>query len=127
MDRFKFGAWDKDINMISSIFTIGHVLSFYKKPYKDNDAPKWLKSYSEKMILMQCTGLKDKNGVLVFEGDIYEGYWKASRPDTGKYREVVKWDYDAAFNIGSNCHIMDEIEVIGNIYENPELLGEDND
>ena len=75
--------------------------------------------------VMQYTGLKDRNGKEVFEGDIIkyegcEGYWD--------YFGVIEWcEENAAFHININngdaySMIFDEIEIIGNIYENPELL-----
>ena len=72
--------------------------------------------------LMQYTGIKDKNGVEIYEGDILEGNGIG----------VLVW-FDDRFGVGSgkinNYHVVDEIskyemeinKVIGNIYENPEL------
>jgi hypothetical protein len=68
----------------------------------------------------QFTGLKDKNGVDIYEGDIINSnYFK-----NGK---VVFWRYGWHFNTGKDCHhsfntSSHSFEVIGNIYETPELL-----
>lgn len=78
----------------------------------------------EPFYLMQYTGLKDKNGKEIYEGDIVSG-WKDSHWHDGKDRVLkeVEWtDELAGFNI---IQIeMRTCEVIGNIYENPELLEE---
>ena len=79
--------------------------------------------------LMQYTGLKDKNGREIYEGDIVDVImWDK------KTTEVVRWDEIGFFPwTATNVHADDldfyatsrkaeDIEVIGNIYENPELL-----
>lgn len=90
-----------------------------------------------KMIVMQYTGLKDKNGKEIYEGDIVERFWEG-RHDLNiesiyHIGEVVFKDarfclfYDNKHTV-SNLQPEDKrrtYTVIGNIYENPELLKND--
>jgi len=112
-NRFKFRGWDKP----SYDFPNGCMTYFnIHKEIGDVD------------IIMQCTGLKDENGKFIYEGDIvniwgnpedYNGY-------TGhNYIESVEWWEDTCGYGLSEGHGLDEcwnIEIIGNIYENPELI-----
>ena len=82
---------------------------------------------SEGIILLQYTGLKDKNGKEIYEGDIVRFHYK-----TGVYKigTVVwndlfgSWDIDCQDFVSykSLGQYKSVSEVIGNIYENPELL-----
>ena len=76
----------------------------------------------------QYTGLKDKNGVRIFEGDIVS----IAKYGGLIYKVVyVPCRYELVNSKGVNCFVLDiykseNIEVIGNIYDNPELLGGEN-
>jgi uncharacterized phage protein (TIGR01671 family) len=88
---------------------------------------------NESKILMQYTGLKDKNGKEIYEGDILNSkndgkdgndIWDYSTHDN----RIVEWDaeyscFSGMPDYGENSVYSEEyIEVIGNIYENPEVL-----
>jgi len=70
----------------------------------------------------QYTGLKDKNGKEIFDGDIVD--------INGCKNRVVEWDEDwCGFYLSRELNpvgyfLSEEYEIIGNIYENPELLGD---
>ena len=99
----------------------------------------FLPTEDEDLILMQYTGLKDKNGIEIYEGDIVKidfdmhfmnlGLNKNIKDHGNKYEFVgeVKY-YDGAFNVDNNkegyplFHEISPVEIIGNIYENSDLL-----
>jgi uncharacterized phage protein (TIGR01671 family) len=100
-----------------------------------NRVPKYK---SEDVVLMQSTGLKDCNDREIYEGDVLKVSDGLYEIDEENPLVVVKWDEEAggytmkdftgefdALNIG--WQIADKfvrVEVVGNIYENPELLEE---
>ena len=70
---------------------------------------------NEDYILMQFTGLTDRNGKEIYEGDVVRHYYQ----DTSELL-FIEWEKQRAGFILSGDEIM--YEVIGNIYSNPELL-----
>lgn len=122
-DRFKFRVWDK-INKIwvknFSIDEQGFVEGFYNPQQAMN----------RRLALIQCTGLKDKNGKLIYEGDIvtpvYSNASLLEPPFTGQVVSgkacfEIKSPH-IAYNALQILNSEKAFEIIGNIYENSELL-----
>lgn len=126
MREIKFRAWDKNTKiMIHWDDLVKSRISFRNF--------RWalLSENSENFELMQYTGLKDKNGVEIYEGDIVETVYNGE-----VFAGVVVYDLsevdfkvtDGKEKYGRNFQYLagnDENEVLGNIYENPELLKEE--
>lgn len=126
----RFRAWDKRKNVMRDVA----VLHFTKNG-KTNFIEYWktpseLKSYHVRnLVLMQSTGLKDKNGVEIFEGDVVItskgaiGYVAYLQQEAGFVVVLKKSDYRLGHrNTGESYDVATAHEVIGNIYENSELL-----
>lgn len=128
-DRLKFRVFDKRANKYISarnLFVDGNGdLKVHEVHWGVWDAQARCNGFRKPntgyLVIEQCTGLKDANGKLVYEGDII------GMPFT----PVVKWDYSRScfvFDDGNpqpplvNRAILQMCLVIGNIHENPELL-----
>ncbi|WP_422698952.1 YopX family protein [Enterococcus durans] len=128
----RFRAWDKKTETIQEIESI----SFKeKKLVIDQKSVTWFNSdyirNFDEVELMQSTGMKDKNGVEIFEGDVVItskgaiGYVAYLQQEAGFVVVLKKSDYRLGHrNTGESYDVATAHEVIGNIYENSELLEE---
>lgn len=145
-DRFKFRyVFTKDFGGKTGIC--------YKMPIFDLDTitdenfNKVVKEYADYGYILvskcQCTGLKDKNCKLIYEGDIVKYFCPAEYCSDGLHKcpecysgenGSVHYDEDLAMYeyrsksdqcpLTDNINTEEDLEIIGNIYENPELLEE---
>ena len=124
MREIKFRAWHKKLGMITpaALRTNGGTVTAI-----DNDGFGKHYGLDAGVALMQYTGLKDKNGVEIYEGDILDGYCSQGRVRLGALEwQQTKLRFYApprrAMNDADLFERMSSYEVIGNIWENPELL-----
>ncbi len=124
MREIEFRAWDGELmyNVDTITFPLGGVEWYgtgVGHGYSEAN-PKY--DWKVDSVLMQYTGLKDKNGVKIFEGDIIKRFGVTILVKFDIHND----DYDSYY--GYNNYPDDACcEVIGNIYQNPELLSEVND
>ena len=123
MREIKFRIWDTENKEMLKVQELDFEPTFYGgriaiRPDQYNDY-----FDTEDMILMQYTGLHDKNGKEIYEGDIV---YVVSKDENA----FILWDEETAryiIQFNGWCADFDnyygkELEVIGNIYDNPDLL-----
>lgn len=130
MREIKFRAWDKRHKYMDDDFFLHSYLGSYQRASKTYDTPNTEIQGTDDLIIMQYVGLKDKNGKEIYEGDIvkvfngtegeiltevflYDYGWRFKRIDNNEAWYFYQWENDET-----------GIEIIGNIYQNPELLKE---
>ena len=122
----KFRGWDKETKRMNGMAEI----------YRNRNQEIVLHPRDENIVLMQSTGLFDKNGTEIFEGDIVKRYRSPFFKAEWEYliETVVRKkaslllgrDFDENFGtlpFDSPFAKENLLEVIGNVHENPELLG----
>lgn len=172
LDRFKFRWFNEKAKLMAEVLTLEGNTANVK--YKDGQNGRVSLVYG---ILMQCTGLKDRNGNLIYEGDVFKEEYIFSTEDNNKncvkigerkdekgyihsvYRDEIQYRYylvkNENFFIYGECirydiskewqkqilgktdkfeylkskrhftlpvNLIYDSEIIGNIYENPELI-----
>lgn len=124
--RFKFRVWNNKMQKFHIVFSMHGIVNDTLEGYAKDD----------NFVLEQCTGLKDKNGKLIYEGDVVKipDNWDEYGFMAGEKREVyflaggfrLKPKYNKN-DRGCWLEDNDDFEIIGNIHENSELLEQSND
>lgn len=128
----RFRAWDKKTETIQEVESISFkekklVIGQGNVAWFNSD---YIRNFDD-IELMQSTGLKDKNGVEIFEGDIVlaDGVKKIvtfgeqeHEEDFGDLIYYIGFNVYTKMGYSSVIHV--EYEVIGNIWQNIELLGD---
>jgi uncharacterized phage protein (TIGR01671 family) len=135
MREFKFRAWDKELKFMTA--QLQYFVEFDGSIWFNlGDNEDDLIEQSDKLILMQYTGLKDKNGIEIFEGDLCKAkiyglieydmicliVFKNGCFGIEPIEDYVLIESKGKFKSFDQCNTEKNVEVIGNIYQNPELL-----
>jgi len=124
--EIKFRAWDAANKCFDSTVAANLLMQLHEES-EDVDV-----EYGKRFFLMQYTGLKDKNGKEIYEGDIV----KEAKYIGGNFIETLYTNFEVIYHgvsfqykplSGSQYTISPigcEVEVIGNIYEHPNLLNQ---
>lgn len=118
MREIRFRAWDKKHKKMAEVYTLG--LTGIEHTTICTDGQLYSGCGKDDIELMQFTGLKDKNGKEIYEGDIVRcGDYVEDADAWNEWEREVTWDEENGSWLGIDG---ERNEVIGNIYENPELL-----
>ena len=124
MNNLKFRAYDKKKNTFTNYQIVDDMLYFM-----DKFTGVWIRDDNkDRFALMQSTGLFDKYGVEIYEGDIIDVGTripflnKIQRDEETAYLKLVPLDKRWTESYFTNFEDKSRYEVVGNIYENKELL-----
>ena len=120
--EIKFRAWNKTKKIMTQAFAITGRGSLILWKGRNGKTWDWAYGKSKKLLeIMQYTGIKDKNGEEIYSGDLL-------RHNEGSKEYEVMWNDMGFWELDGSCLGMvmrdnpNGLEIVGNIYENPELI-----
>lgn len=143
--EIKFRAWDKDKEQLEyqfekiSVTEDGHEIKYLAFRFMNGGMPVITSladclQYSQRYVVQQFTGLLDKNGKEIYEGDILktstihplEVFWMGLAWGF-RFKDLGNLEEEMICDDGGDASMKEKgqfeyLEIIGNIYENPELL-----
>ena len=123
MRKLKFRAWDKELKFFvdTTVYFIGLDGSVWFNNCGDGSDSMY--DQSEKLMIMEWTGLQDINGNDIYEGDFLEFDKKEWGGDDNIHGPVKYDETQGEWNTGGglNSECSEFKKVIGNVFENPEL------
>ena len=126
MNNIKFRAWDK-IDKV--MLTVNTYFFYYEYVWLNVDNKKnCLRRKLDEVEIMQFTGLVDSNNIEIYEGDLINFFGQTCEII---YEDGAFWVEDVRESSLSDCSdsllrdIHTDIQVIGNIYENPDLCSKE--
>lgn len=135
----KFRAWHKELKMMLDVTALNfkQKLLFYDREIFEIVSGEYIGTSGEvesfdKFVIMQSTGLFDKNGVEIFEGDMvdaYDYYENLGRKyKTTRFTGVITYEENSFYlkdgeGFFNNRWVnAEEIEIIGNVWEDGDLI-----
>ena len=125
MREYKFRVWDTENKEMLKVQELDFEDTFYggRLSIRTDQYNDYFDI--EDMILMQYTGLKDKNRKEIYEGDIVKSYYYIPNEDgTEGERYIIKTIKYDEVRCKYNIDMFENLEIIGNKWDNPELLEE---
>ena len=112
----KFRAWDKAHEVMRNVLLIDF---FSRSIICETDDERNIKLYDTTYELLQSTGLEDKDGVEIFEGDILKGLMDFG--PAGYVESVAPVSYHKINGYQLHYFLLEHTEVIGNVYEDKNI------